>query len=187
MYCQCRGLQAALRREDARGAFYDKHSCQQQETQRPYKWFLLIDPSLFHVFVVAVAGEERVRFDWDDENRLKAGPYVPTLGETVLEVGDTGCCVPCCKAGIAQYNQHYQLFSFNCRTVSFLLLTQVKKFPVPKVSQLFLTNGVVCGLDRRECFTARELRHLLDWIEAQKLGDEDEDSGGEDGPFCYLQ
>lgn len=153
---------AALRREDGVGPVYSEH----RHTARGV-WHLVLDASRFHAYVAVVMPEAAVRFDWDDENRLKAGPYVPTPDQVVFVLGTAPCCVPCTKLAIARFERPYNLFEFNCRTVSFLLLTRVASFPPRDVFALFKKHATLCGLDRRACMSATEMRHLFDWIVAQ--------------------
>jgi hypothetical protein len=64
-------------------------------------------------------------------------------------------------------NQLYSLFDFNCRTVSYLILTDIVGFDPDEVYDLFKDSGVLCGLDKIQCVSLEEIYHYIRYREGE--------------------
>jgi hypothetical protein len=147
-----------------------RHECDQQ---RETRWYLMVDSDRFHVYVgVRIAGQKGVlRIDWRDNSRLELTRRRHDFerGHEAIPIGTTPTY---CKACLVQrmrelHLQHYQLFHFNCRTVTYLVLTRVQGFDKNAVYQHFVDDGILCGIDSTECVSLNELHHYLNWSETQ--------------------
>ena len=127
------------------------------------KWHLVWDAHRFHVYVMVAREEERVRLDWRQHSSLDVNPYAEVAGELVLAVGSAPYCIDCVFEKAAKLLKHYQLFVFNCRTVSYLLLTDVMGFDERAVYKMFAAQDTLCGLDMSQCFTMAEIDHFRKW------------------------
>jgi len=86
------------------------------------------------------------------------------VGETVILVGRTDAyCKRCIKEELRGFLREYALFDFNCRTVSYLIMTRVLGFDPDLVYAQFQKCRTVCGLNRDECFSIEELHHYVAW------------------------
>jgi hypothetical protein len=160
----------------------EEHECQRV---CDVEWFLVADKSHFHVYVVASIAPEREsrawyatpdyhpigrrrerRIDWDETSVLKFRDYEPRDGETVTWVGRrVGYCKRCIKEKMRVRLREYSLFKFNCRTVSFMILTDIAGLGPREVYEKFAANGTLCGLDDSECLTLESLKQYIAWRE----------------------
>lgn len=147
-----------------------RHDCQ---VARETSWYLMVDRDSFHVYVgVHVQGlRGRLRIDWQDNSRLELSWLKRGFDrhDRAILIGKTAqFCRACLVEKVrALHMQHYQLFHFNCRTVTYLILTRVQGFDKHAVYQHFVDGEILCGLDERECVSLTELHHYLNWSETQ--------------------
>ncbi len=146
-----------------------EHRCQEA---RDTRWYLMVDRDHFHVYVGArIPGEGVLRIDWEDDSRLSMRrlPHGFARDNKAILVGTTPTyCKACLVEGMrAQHLQHYQLFSFNCRTVAYLLLVCVLRFDAERIYALYSDDGILCGINSAECVSLNELHHYLNWSETQ--------------------
>lgn len=133
----------------------------------PVRWSLVADRDRFHVFLVAALGaplDLEVRIDWRALSRLEFEPHLRDASEERIEVGETrGFCRLCAIAHVRRFMVHqYNLFVFNCRTVSYLLLTELCRFEPERVYALFQEHELLCGLgDLDECVSPTEIEHYI--------------------------
>jgi hypothetical protein len=127
------------------------------------KWYLVMDAYRFHVYVMVETELERVRIDWHQNSTLEVRPYADKEGELVIKIGEAKYCQECLFPRICRLLYHYQLFSFNCRTVSYLILVDVMHFNEAAVYEHFRSNNTQCGLDSTQCFTWAEIDHFRKW------------------------
>lgn len=127
------------------------------------KWHLVWDAHRFHVYVMVQREEERLRIDWRQYSALDVGPYTEVEGELVIAVGRKPFCIDCLFEKMNKLLKHYQIFVFNCRTVSYLVLTEVMGFDERAVYKLFADQETLCGLDMSQCFTMAEIDHFRRW------------------------
>ena len=133
------------------------------------EWYLAFDSSLFHVYVIVrLYDDALLRIDWNRNSTLTFEYMTPDeeRRESRVFVGHRPFSKLAVERAIAGDMQHYQLFRFNCRTVSFLVLNSVA-FDPELVFALYEKQGVMCGLEDSECVKLGELRHYLEWS-AQK-------------------
>lgn len=142
----------------------NKHT---NERYRRIKWYLLLDGSHFHVYVVAQLSEKLlIRIDWNTNTTLTFEPYEAKSTDEAKLIGTTeaGFCKLCIEKKIHKYLEEYNLFRFNCRTVSFLILALVG-FSAKWLYDYYVHKHILCGLDPSECFTIPELYHFLRYEE----------------------
>lgn len=130
------------------------------------KWHLVLDAHRFHAYLMAERPTERVRIDWENDNTLQVKAYVDKEGEVVMPVGEAPYCIDCIFDKVKRKLQRYHLFSFNCRTAAFLILTEVLGFDERRTYELFKRHGTLCGLDVAHCFTWEEVDHFIRWKQA---------------------
>jgi len=131
------------------------------------EWSLANDVARFHVFVIARAPTLGlvVRIDWRDSGRLEVEPYRKEEGdeETLIGYGH-GLCRACVVHAVAEYADAYHLFTCNCRTIAFLVLTRVCGFDAEAVYARFDQRDMRCGLGNPgDCFSYEEMQHYLAW------------------------
>ena len=131
-------------------------------------WKLAIDHARFHVYAVAIISPDLwVRVDWNETHKLTFKPYVVKEREIVIDVGfSDGFCKLCLEKEI--YLEDYKLFEFNCRTVTFIVLT-LMGFDSPKLYAMFTKNNVLCGLDESKCLSVDEITHFIQWQEGRVM------------------
>jgi len=132
------------------------------------EWSLANDVARFHVFVVARAPSLglAVRIDWRDSGRLEVEPYAAQEpgSEEVLIGRGYGFCRECIVHAVAECVESYQLFTCNCRTVAFMVLTRVCGFDPDAVYERFDQRDMRCGLGNPgDCFSLEEMQHYLAW------------------------
>lgn len=130
------------------------------------RWYLVLDAHRFHAYLMAERPTERVRIDWENDNTLQLKEYVDKKGETMILIGDAIYCADCIFERAATKLQHYHLFSFNCRTAAYMILTEILGFNAKAVYDAFKKYGTLCGLDMSHCFTWEEVDHFIKWKEA---------------------
>lgn len=128
------------------------------------KWLLCMDAHRFHVYVAAITLEGmRVRIDWNKESTLTFEKYKPRPGEEAYEIGTNDFfCKRCIEDAIRDRLHQYDLFKFNCRTVSFMILA-LAGFDSHHVYDEFRKRRVLCGLVESECLKIDELRHFFEY------------------------
>ncbi len=135
----------------------------------PVQWSLVADGDRFHVFLVAALGaplNREVRIDWRALNRLEFEPYVTDARDERIRVdeGETrGFCRLCTIAQLRLLMHHnYHLFAFNCRTVSYLLLTEGCRFDAQRTLSLFEEHDLRCGVGSLDdCLSVVEIQHYI--------------------------
>lgn len=141
------------------------HTCQHttEGGVTEVQWFLVHDASLFHVYVAAIVNRTlAIRIDWRAESRLEFEQMRPTEGDRSYPMGQSSWfCKPCIEEALSSQMEEYRLFRFNCRTLSYLILTQVGRLEPGAVYQRFQSLGTLCGLDPRECLSLEEIRHYI--------------------------
>lgn len=156
----------------------EPHQC---ERRCRTEWYLVWDVSHFHVYVMADIQRERApaddedrkphrrwRIDWQDKSKLEFKHYQDKRGETLHRVGVTDFyCRHCIREAMSGLLHEYQLWNFNCRTVSYMLVVTVLGFDGRRVYQRFAQEKTLCGLDRDSCFTIDEIRHYIAWRESR--------------------
>ena len=146
----------------------NKHICQDKKSSSVVEWYLVLDQHKFHVYV-AVAIQERdlyVRIDWHDNSTLCFEPYQNNNLETHVHIGTTSLfCRNCILDIMKEEMQTYKLFRFNCRTVSYLVLTKAMSFNAKKVFHRFNSMDILCGLDQSECLSLEEIHHYIAYAE----------------------
>lgn len=130
------------------------------------RWFLVWDRHRFHVYLMVETALERVRIDWHQNSTLELAPYKDKMGEKQVLVGKAPYCSECLLEKTQKLLYRYQLFSFNCRTVSYLILTEVLGFDETRVYEYFRDENTLCGLDSMECFSVAEIDHFIAWRNA---------------------
>lgn len=131
------------------------------------KWLLVMDEYRFHVFVVAAIRQDLyIRIDWNDNSTLTFIKYVPISTETRTLVGFKNFCKLCIDEEMEGYLKQYDLFRFNCRTVSFLVLLVVG-FEKDYIYSLFKTAGVLCGLNEKQCLSDTEINRFIEWLKGK--------------------
>lgn len=140
------------------------------EESKNTKWMLCMDRHRFHVYVVAVTNKQLgVRIDWNKESTLTFEKYEAKPGEEAYFIGHNDFfCKLCLEEKMASRLEQYQLFKFNCRTVSFMILVLVG-FDAHHIYDRFEQTDVLCGLDQSECLKAKEMSHFFKW-EAEQNG-----------------
>lgn len=137
------------------------------------EWFLVTDESRFHTYVKAVIKDEglEIRVDWHDNSTLCFERFVPEttkVGDCVAIGKTTWFCRECIVRGMESDMKTYNLFKFNCRTVSFVILTKICRFDPQKVEGLFDSLRILCGIDERECLSTTEISHYLEYTKSHR-------------------
>lgn len=147
-----------------------RHEC---DVPRETRWYLMVDRDRFHVYVGAqVEGMRgRLRIDWHDNSQLELRWLRHGFdrdAEAILIGTTRNFCKACLVERVKSLHmQHYQIFRFNCRTVTYLILTRVYGFDKQVVYDHFVNGQIMCGLDESECVSLNELHHYLNWSETQ--------------------
>jgi len=145
----------------------NRHTCKKKGT---VQWYMVVDKYLFHVYIGVViqrpSGKPplQVRLDWDNANKLTFKPFVFDDLEQNIEVShsDTFCKL-CIESELVSEMQAYKLFRFNCRTVSYIILTKVMGFSPDLVYDNLNRLNTLCGIDSRACLSLDELQHYIEW------------------------
>jgi hypothetical protein len=130
------------------------------------RWYLVWDRHRFHVYVAVETDLETVRIDWHQNSTLEFAPFTKKEGEEKVMVGRAPYCYQCLVDELYKRLYRYHLFSFNCRTVSFLIMTEVLGFDEQQVYDLFKARHTQCGLDSLQCFSPSEIDHFIAWRNA---------------------
>lgn len=149
--------------------------------QAPYattsvQWSLVADGDRFHVFLVAECGPPlscAIRIDWRAANRLEFEPYVADKRDERIAVGrkQQAFCRRCAIAKLRLLMAHrdYNLFAFNCRTVSYYLLVDYAEFDNNSVLDLFEAHELRCGVGSLEdCLSLEELEHYFRHVKSEQ-------------------
>lgn len=129
------------------------------------EWFLMADESHFHVYLKAVIKSlgYNIRIDWHDNSTLGFEAFLPeTKKSEEIFIGKTdwfcrNCIIKCIESDM----ETYKLFKFNCRTVAYIILTKICRFPANQVEEEFAKTQMMCGLDERDCISMEEIRHYI--------------------------
>jgi hypothetical protein len=124
-------------------------------------WYLVLDKSKFHVYVAFVGDGEQFRIDWHTNSTLEVSPFVEKEGETCISVGKGEWDQPSFEVAILELLERYKLFQFNCRTVSYLILTKIVGYKPDYIYQYFKENHILCGLEFGQCFSLDEIHHYI--------------------------
>jgi hypothetical protein len=125
-------------------------------------WYLVVDKYQFHVYVVAAMKDCQlyVRIDWHNNSTLCFEPYIESSEEKHLHIGRTRkFCRQCILDIVKDEMQSYKLFKFNCRTLSYMVLTKAMQFDAEAVYEQFNSQDLLCGLDMAECLSLEEMHH----------------------------
>jgi hypothetical protein len=125
------------------------------------EWYLVLDKSKFHVYVAMIGVEESIRIDWHKNSTLEFSPFLVKEGEHKELIGRAWYCQECIEEKVLEFLETYKLFQFNCRTVSYLLLTVVLGFEPNHVYPFFQKQDVMCGLELAQCFSPEEIHHFI--------------------------
>ena len=123
------------------------------------RWYLVMDRYRFHAYVMVENELERIRIDWHQNSTLEVSAYTAKEDELVILIGEAPYCAECLFPTVCGLLYHYQLFDFNCRTVSYLILVDVMHFDDTAVYDHFVKNNTLCGLDPLQCFSPAEIDH----------------------------
>jgi hypothetical protein len=153
-------------------------------SQMSVQWYLVADSARFHTFLVAELGTPInmiVRIDWHAISVLECRPYVPEHGDEHIAVGETsGFWLGGIVACLMRYDRDYHLFAYNCRTVSYLILTEYCRFDARCVFELYETHKILCGVEGMDaCISIDEFIHYIHHreLEASKGTDVDKELG----------
>lgn len=147
----------------------NKHTHQGDWHKAKVKWFLMADESHFHTYLKVEIPKlkQEIRIDWHDNSTLCFEPYKNDQNGKVSEkifIGETDWfCRECIIGCLENDMQTYKLFLFNCRTVSFVILTKICLFNSTKVEEIFNQKEMMCGIDSRECISESEIQHYLEY------------------------
>jgi len=129
------------------------------------EWFLMADPSHFHVYVKAVIRKMNlsIRIDWRNVSELQFEAFSPEEKfSECIAVGKTDWfCRDCIIKCLEKDMKTYHLFQFNCRTVAYIILTKVCLFDSRKIEDILDQKLMLCGLDERECVSPAEISHYI--------------------------
>lgn len=139
-------------------------------------WCLMTDESRFHVYVVAQLPDVAVRIDWRVTSRLEFEKYTPNDKDECMPIGQApGFCRDCIIHTMHYYLQQYQLLKFNCRTVSYLILTEACGFDPTAVYEQLETRQMLCGLGNQwDCLALPEIHHYISWKHAERRRENEE-------------
>jgi len=128
------------------------------------EWYLVIDSYSFHVYVAVIIPNKnlQIRIDWQDNSQLTFEKYKFNKNEKSFFIFKQDFCKLCLENEIKNKLTTYKLFTFNCRSVSFIILCLAGYDP-KKLFVIFETNNVLCGIQTDQCITFEELIHYLDW------------------------
>lgn len=131
-------------------------------------YFLVCDAAHFHVFVGGVNELQGLaqRWDWRKTSRFETKRWRHDEQQTARYAGEARVCGACLadrmETLLEKYAaKRYNLFRFNCRTVSYLLLVEALGFDADRVYALFVQERVLCGLEEGECFSLTALRQYM--------------------------
>jgi hypothetical protein len=144
-------------------ASLNRHTC---ESPGKVLWYMVVDRYKFHVYVVAAVEKRNlyVRIDWNDNSTLRFDPYVNNNQEQHVYIGSReSFCRECIIEKMKSRMGVYKLFRFNCRTMSYIILTDVTGFDRDSVFQHFNSLDILCGLDIAECVSLEEIHHYTEW------------------------
>jgi hypothetical protein len=133
------------------------------------EWLLVFDESNFHVYVVArLTKNLSIRIDWNTNTTLTFERYQKkkTETESVIGTSEMNFCKLCLQDDIVNRLREYNLFKFNCRTVSFLILIMMG-FKTDGVWSHFERANMLCGLDETQCLSADEIHHFLQYEQSK--------------------
>lgn len=132
---------------------------------------MVIDKYQFHVYVVAAMKECQlyVRIDWHNNSTLCFEPYQENSEEKHIHIGTTRrFCRQCILDMIKKEMHAYKLLQFNCRTLSYMLLTKTQGFDADFVYEQFNSRDLLCGLDMTECVSLEEMHHYYSYANGTK-------------------
>ena len=124
-------------------------------------WYLVLDRSKFHVYVAFMGREEQFRIDWHTDSTLEGLVFVEKSGEERIFIGKGEFDQPSFEREILKLLEMYKLFQFNCRTVSYLILTKIVGYTPDYVYKFFKDHRILCGLEFGECFSVEEIHHYI--------------------------
>lgn len=133
-------------------------------TNGDVKWLLCMDKFKFHVFVVAVVRPDLyIDISWNKVSTLTFEPFKPKGGEECYLIGSTSSfCKLCIEDEMMDKLGRYNLFQFNCRTVSFLILVLVG-FKPRDIFEIYKRVGILCGLDASSCLQIKEVGRFIEF------------------------
>jgi hypothetical protein len=142
----------------------NQHTCKRKPTT--VQWYLVVDRFEFHVYVAAVIhkrGEPlQVRMDFHPDSTLTFRKFVFDSLEQCIPIGTSkGFCKLCIQEALHGELGTYHLFSLNCRTSSYLILTEVMGFPHDEVYANFNRLHILCGLQPLECLSLDSLHQYI--------------------------
>lgn len=124
-------------------------------------WYLVLDKSKFHVYVATINSEEAIRIDWHKDSTLEFSLFTEKEGEEKFYIGKSYYCQECVEEHLIVLLERYKLFQFNCRTVSYLILTLVEGFSADHVYPFFQKEHTLCGLEIAQCISIEEIDHFI--------------------------
>jgi len=144
----------------------NEHLCGRESATQ---WYLVVDKYEFHVYVAAVCKEFQVRIDWHQDSTLTYRPFHFDQLEQNIPVDSSRLfCKPCTESKLRNSMQEYRLTHFNCRTLSYLILTQVQAFDPDQVYNKFQQLHILCGLEPLQCFSLDEIHRYVAYKKENK-------------------
>lgn len=142
------------------------HLCNKESA---VQWYLVVDKYEFHVYVAAVCSEFQVRIDWHQDSTLTYRPFhFDPLEQNIPVASSRWFCKPCTASKLRHSMHEYQLFSFNCRTLSYLILSEVQGFDPNMVYGKFKQLHIMCGLEPLQCFSLDEIHRYVAYKKENK-------------------
>ena len=124
-------------------------------------WLLVIDKNDFHVFVVTQTETlGYTRIDWNLDSTLTFTKYNFNPLDKSYIIGHGKYNENRISYETSEYLRNYNLFHFNCRTVSFLVLV-LAGFNADLLYKLFSDANILCGLDEGQCLSMKEVRSFM--------------------------
>lgn len=132
------------------------------------KWYLLLDRNRFHVFIGVVINKNlTIRIDWNRDATLTFKKYEEYIYEEKTFLGKRDFSKSEIKKLMKNKLKNYDLFYFNCRTVTYMILTKIVHFDSHEVYNLFKQYSIMCGLKEEECLSMEEIEHFISFQEEE--------------------
>lgn len=147
----------------------DEHRCHGDDEAQAIEWYLVVDKYEFHVYVAAVSAQLHVRLDWHQDSTLTYRPFAfDPLEQNIAVARGHFFCKPCINAALQAGMQEYRLFHFNCRTLSYLILSHVAGFDPDTVYAKFQKLNILCGLEPLQCLSLTEIHRYVAYKKENK-------------------
>jgi len=139
-----------------------------KKTHKDVDWFLATDNSRFHVYVVLVGRDFRMRIDWERTGTLvfEKIKYLDDDQE-VFYLGRKAFCLKFIAGIIDPKLKQYDLLRFNCRTVTCMILS-IAGFKEKQIRPIMEKYGILCGVNGSLSVSPQEMIHFWNWIYEQE-------------------